>query len=69
MVSCPFLLYLFIIYKLNIDIAVIAGHSQRFFPAIFFVRQIAFPFFYFGLDRKIIITPYNRAGNISIFNV
>lgn len=45
MVSCPFLLYLFIIYKLNIDIAVIAGHSQRFFPAIFFVRQIAFPFF------------------------
>ena len=39
------------------------------FPRHLFVRQIAFPFFYFGLDRKIIITSYNRAGNISIFNV
>ena len=40
-----FLLYLFIIYKLNIDIAVIAGHSQRFSPPSFLSGRLLSPFF------------------------
>lgn len=35
------------VYKLNIDITVIARYIQRFFSAVFIVRQITFAFFDF----------------------
>ena len=58
-----------LLYKFNADIAVIAGYVQLFFAAVFIIRQIALPLFYFGLNSEIFIASCNFAGNISIFNI
>ena len=54
--------------KLIADVAVVAGHSQRFFSAVFALRQIAFPFFELGLNGDIVITSHHCACDIPVFH-
>ena len=56
------------VYKLDVDVAVVAGNIQRFFSTIFIVRQIALTFFDFCLNGKIVIASNNRSRNIPVFD-
>ena len=54
--------------KFNADVAVVAGHVQRFFSAVFVLRQIAFPLFELGLNGEIVITSHYCACDIPVFH-
>ena len=55
------------VYKRNINIAVIAGHIERFFSTLF-VGQITLAFFDFCLNSKIVIASDNRSLNIPVLH-
>lgn len=56
-----------LVYKFNIDVAIVAIYGQRLFPFRLRSRQIAFPFFDAATDCKIVPAAYNAARNIPVF--